>query len=133
MILIMYTKKIYTRFYKVWMVDYFFLPNTSCILTFTFQVYGANKKNIRTMFPSAGNTEMSVEFEDKKNTWLKVFLHRNPSKTRGGLSHTGANKILTSCLENLNKPPPPKHTKKCFILGSWQAQVLPLFRPQRQI
>lgn len=42
-------------------------------LMFTFQVYGANKKNnkknILTMLPSAGNNaKMSVEFEGKQNT-----------------------------------------------------------------
>ena len=40
-------------------------------LTFTFQVYGANKKkkNILAVFPSSGNNaKMSVEFEGKQNT-----------------------------------------------------------------
>lgn len=60
------------------MVDLFCPPKHklySLSLTFTFQVYGANKKNILALFPSTGNdAKMSVEFEGKQNTWLKVFF-----------------------------------------------------------
>lgn len=54
------------------MVDLFCPPKHklySLSLTFTFQVYGANKKNILALFPSTGNdAKMSVEFEGKQNT-----------------------------------------------------------------
>lgn len=51
------------------MVDLFFPPKQTVFsLTFTFQVYGANK-NILAKFPSTGNdAKMSVEFEGKQNT-----------------------------------------------------------------
>lgn len=134
MILIMYTKKIYTRFYIVWMVDLFFPPK--------HELYPLSRSHSKSMVLIkkcshllGTNVKMSVEFEGKQNTWLKgffVFLFcfdiKIPVNQRGLKPHTEANRKSRHLGWKTQIPSPPQKkqtTLKCFILGSWQAQVLP--------
>lgn len=92
------------------------------------------KNSILTMFPSLGNNvKMSVEFEGKQNTWLKFFYAQNPVKQRGLKPHTEANRksrhlVWKTWINTPSQGKKKKHTHtilKCFVMGSWQAQVLP--------
>lgn len=64
----MYTKNLYTLLHSMNGGFIFSPKQTVFSLTFTFQVYGANK-NIFAKFPFTGNdAKMSVEFKGKQNT-----------------------------------------------------------------
>lgn len=71
MILIMYTKNLYTLLHSM-NGGFIFSSQTRAVfsLTFTFQVYGANKKKTssRCFRLLGNNAKMSVEFVGKQNT-----------------------------------------------------------------
>ena len=63
-------KNLYTLLHRMNGGFIFFLPDTGCSLTVTFQVYGAdkNKHPCKRFHVQETTVKMSVEFEGKQNT-----------------------------------------------------------------